>query len=532
MRLVGEYYVENKNFSKGAFSKLYIGYQKYTKKRIAIKEIHINIKNKKYVQREIELHKKLNHPNIVKLYDVILDKGKSKINIVLEYCLKGDLAKFQNKRPLNEIYVQNFIYQLASGLKYLRDMNILHRDLKPQNLLVNENLNLKISDFGLAKQYQTNTIDKTLKQTFCGSPIYMAPEILNNNDYDSKSDIWSIGVIIYELITGRSPYKVTSLKQLINNAKIPIVLPLEHNKRMSSECKDLLYKLLSIKKNSRITWDNFFNHQWLQKNELITYQNNLICNPLNYELTTMYEIFYIKTNSKVDKLNDEISNKSDNKGDLNGTIDIEPSLTNKEILPLVNKEIPAYNINYLNNNNSNELDYDFININGDINSVNSDLQSNPSDINSINSDINSVNSDLHSINSINSITNNDENSTESYSLQEMINNTSNISIDNSYFAGQDYKFTLSLESSNNEISHNSRKIKKSEPIDIKTNPIDIKTKSYNYDFHNEVDLYGLHNGSLDQIKHNKSDNFKKFINSSFQILKESYQYISNNNKSI
>ena len=239
MRLVGEYYVENKNFSKGAFSKLYIGYQKYTKKRIAIKEIHINIKNKKYVQREIELHKKLNHPNIVKLYDVILDKGKSKINIVLEYCLKGDLAKFQNKRPLNEIYVQNFIYQLASGLKYLRDMNILHRDLKPQNLLVNENLNLKISDFGLAKQYQTNTIDKTLKQTFCGSPIYMAPEILNNNDYDSKSDIWSIGVIIYELITGRSPYKVTSLKQLINNAKIPIVLPLEHNKRMSSECKDL-----------------------------------------------------------------------------------------------------------------------------------------------------------------------------------------------------------------------------------------------------------------------------------------------------
>ena len=246
----------------------------------------------------------------------------------------------------------------------------------------------------------------------------------------------------------------------------------------------------------------------------------------------MYEIFYIKTNSKVDKLNDEISNKSDNKGDLNGTIDIEPSLTNKEILPLVNKEIPAYNINYLNNNNSNELDYDFININGDINSVNSDLQSNPSDINSINSDINSVNSDLHSINSINSITNNDENSTESYSLQEMINNTSNISIDNSYFAGQDYKFTLSLESSNNEISHNSRKIKKSEPIDIKTNPIDIKTKSYNYDFHNEVDLYGLHNGSLDQIKHNKSDNFKKFINSSFQILKESYQYISNNNKSI
>ena len=131
----------------------------------------------------------------------------------MEFCSGGDFTHFQKKRAIKEIHIHNYMKQLADGLKYLMENQILHRDLKPQNILITEGGFLKISDFGLAKEY--SNMSNKLKQTYCGSPMYMAPEILHYQKYDNKSDLWSVGIILYEMITGTPPYHVKNFYQLI-----------------------------------------------------------------------------------------------------------------------------------------------------------------------------------------------------------------------------------------------------------------------------------------------------------------------------
>ena len=127
--------------------------------------------------------------------------------MILEYQENGDLSKFLNKKPLKEMYAKKYLKQLADGLKYLLDNNILHRDLKPQNILLTDDYILKITDFGLARYYQQDNMITTI----CGSPLYMAPELLKNDKYNIKSDIWSLGVIIYQMVMKNHPFKADNI---------------------------------------------------------------------------------------------------------------------------------------------------------------------------------------------------------------------------------------------------------------------------------------------------------------------------------
>nr|GMC97587.1 serine/threonine-protein kinase ATG1c-like isoform X2 [Ipomoea batatas] len=130
-----------------------------------------------------------------------------KIYIVLEYCRGGDLSMYLQKRHgrIPETTAKHFMQQLASGLQVLRENNLIHRDLKPQNLLLStndENSILKIADFGFARSLQP----RGLAETLCGSPLYMAPEIMQLQKYDAKADLWSVGAILFQLVTGRTPF--------------------------------------------------------------------------------------------------------------------------------------------------------------------------------------------------------------------------------------------------------------------------------------------------------------------------------------
>ena len=188
---IGNYNISGRSIGKGSFSRIYLGKHKYTKKVVAIKRIRINLENKDQnlpIEREIQIMKTIDHPNIVKMYDILRDS--THIYIILEYCQYGDFSKFLNNRALKEVWAKSFLIQIAKALQYLKSKNIFHRDIKPHNILLTKKYKIKISDFGFAKINNNN-----LSDTLCGSPLYMAPEILTYKKYTDKADLWSIGVI-------------------------------------------------------------------------------------------------------------------------------------------------------------------------------------------------------------------------------------------------------------------------------------------------------------------------------------------------
>ena len=270
---VGNYVIFRKRIGKGAFSSIYKGYHQYTKEMVAVKEISLETLNKyeKSLRRETQIMKQLNHPNLVRLIESLVDDKTDNVYLVMEYYNRGDFSKFLKKRPLKEKYAIKYLKQIADGMKYLLSHKIIHRDLKPQNILVSDTGSLKITDFGFARYFDSDI----LIQTICGSPMYMAPEIMKNKKYDYKSDLWSIGIIFYEMLIGKTPFQAKNIYELIRkieNDKIKI--PSKFN--LSQSCKDLLISLLQKNPDKRIEWDEFFNHPLLLDANPLERENNLM----------------------------------------------------------------------------------------------------------------------------------------------------------------------------------------------------------------------------------------------------------------
>ena len=231
-------------------------------------------KAKSILQDEVsvmEMIKKNPHPNIVGCYDII--NMPYETLLILEYCDSGDLKSIL-KKPIKEKFAQFYFCQLANGLKYLSYNNIIHRDIKPKNILLTDNRKiLKIADFGFA----TNFKNQSLHETICGSPLYMAPEIMNNNMYNNQTDLWSIGMILYEMLFGVHPYNechtIPELKDTITNTDIEIPPINTKNKSISEDCLNLLKQLLQKKVQCRITWDDFFEDPWVKSYQYISSKN-------------------------------------------------------------------------------------------------------------------------------------------------------------------------------------------------------------------------------------------------------------------
>lgn len=235
---------------------------------IGIKKIitkGLSYKHQKMISEEVGIMKHIRdnpHDNIVACYDVIDDLDT--IYIIMEYCDGGDMSKLIGK-PMKEENVKYYFSQLVNGIKYLDEHKIIHRDFKPKNLLLTcDKKILKICDFGLAK----NKTGLSKINTVCGSPLYMAPEMFKNKGYDDSIDIWSIGIIMYEMIYGNNPLsKIKDYQELeyfmTNNSKFIDIPP---NKHMSNECIDLLKTLLVKDSCKRITLKELYTHKWLFDN--------------------------------------------------------------------------------------------------------------------------------------------------------------------------------------------------------------------------------------------------------------------------
>lgn len=257
--------IQSNAIGRGSYSRVYLGQDIITGENLAIKKIDLGIASKEQRERlteEIKLILTLDHPNLVKTYDVITplsSEDEGYVYIIMEYCGGGDFEKFLTNVKLKENKVRYYMYQLMQALQYLRGKNILHRDLKPANLLLSsDNRILKVADFGFARTLP----DSTLAETLCGTPLYMAPELLFDRKYTSKSDLWSVGVIMYRALYGRHLYPQISngfdLLHVLHD--LPISYP--KNVHVSPEAMHLLRGLLQKDPVLRLSWSEFFHHPW------------------------------------------------------------------------------------------------------------------------------------------------------------------------------------------------------------------------------------------------------------------------------
>jgi len=216
---------------------------------------------------EIQILRKIKHQNVIKLFEVYEDE--THVHLVMEYLMGGELFNhIKNAGTFNEGDAIKIMKSLLSALAHIHQMGIIHRDLKPENLIMANKYNMsriKIADFGLA-----TIMVKGQKETLrCGSPGYVAPEILNNCEYDTKVDIFSAGVILYTLLSGLSPFYGISYQEILSkNRKCLIEYPEQHWSFVSDMSKDLLHKMVEIDPVKRYSADQCLDHYWLSDDSL------------------------------------------------------------------------------------------------------------------------------------------------------------------------------------------------------------------------------------------------------------------------
>ncbi|XP_064943678.1 CBL-interacting protein kinase 24-like isoform X3 [Musa acuminata AAA Group] len=263
MKKVGKYDVV-RTIGQGTFAKVKSAVNTETGEIVAMKVLAKNTilehRMVHQIKREISIMKIVRHPNIVRLHEVLA--STTKIYIILELITGGELYdKIVHQRKLCENESRCFFQQLIDAVDYCHSKGVYHRDLKPENLLLDYEGNLKVSDFGLSALPQKGV---GLLHTTCGTPNYVAPEVLNQQGYDgSAADVWSCGVILYVLMAGYLPFNETNLQTLyekINAAEFTCPA------WFSSGAKSLIYRILDPNPKTRINIEGIKNDAWFQIN--------------------------------------------------------------------------------------------------------------------------------------------------------------------------------------------------------------------------------------------------------------------------
>ena len=251
-----------KTIGKGTFGKVKLGIHKPTGEQVAIKILEKSkIQNKRDLERiekEIKYLKLFNHPNIVKIYEIIEDD--TNFYIIMEYVSGGELFTYiVNQQKLDEKEASFFYSQIIHIIQEIHQKNICHRDIKPENLLLTSNKTLKIIDFGLSNEY------KDLLDTPCGSPCYASPEIIRGNKYSGVAiDLWASGIILFSMLCGYLPFDDKDNDILFYKIlECKVIFPKNNECNLSNEAKDLIKKILIPNPAKRITLDEILNHPFL-----------------------------------------------------------------------------------------------------------------------------------------------------------------------------------------------------------------------------------------------------------------------------
>uniref|UniRef100_A0A671PW88 Serine/threonine-protein kinase PLK n=1 Tax=Sinocyclocheilus anshuiensis TaxID=1608454 RepID=A0A671PW88_9TELE len=258
----GRSYCKGKLLGKGGFARCYEMTDLANNKMYAVKVIPQSRVSKPHqrekIINEIELHKSLQHKHVVKFSHHFEDQDN--IYIFLELCSRKSLAHIWKARhTLTDPEVRYYLKQIISALKYLHNKGILHRDLKLGNFFVNENMDLRLGDFGLAAKLETV---EQRKKTICGTPNYLAPEVLNRRGHGTESDVWSLGCVMYTLLCGNPPFETLDLKETYKCIKeVRYSLP----RSLIPSAQKLISAVLQKDPSDRLTLDQILAHEYFTK---------------------------------------------------------------------------------------------------------------------------------------------------------------------------------------------------------------------------------------------------------------------------
>ena len=363
----------------GSFGLVFLSVKKRTGEKVAIKAMK-KFKKDTYIinndlLKEVEILKTLDHQNILNIFEFY--EGTYNFYIVTEYCSGGNLFDkiIKGNYLMSESRAAVIIFQVLSAINYCHQRNIIHRDLKPENIMIdNTSKNgypyIKIIDFGTAK-----FIGKDYENKVIGSPYYIAPEVIDKK-YSSKCDIWSIGCVLYFLLSKRRPFEGENFEDIFKNIKEqPLDLKSKPFNKSSEELKDLISKLLAKNPDNRISAEEALQHEWFIKNktkdkltELKTKDlNDLLDNikkyfPLNLiQQTTL--VYLVNTNPNVSTVKKASSLYIKLDIDNNGIIDKNEFINGLKILykekgENIDDKILNETFNIIDTNNDDKIEYE------------------------------------------------------------------------------------------------------------------------------------------------------------------------------
>nr|XP_005489057.1 serine/threonine-protein kinase SIK1 [Zonotrichia albicollis] len=274
---VGFYDIE-RTLGKGNFAVVKLARHRVTKTQVAIKIIdktRLDPSNLEKIYREVQIMKLLNHPHIIKLYQVM--ETKDMLYIVTEFAKNGEMFDhLTSNGHLSESEARKKFWQILSAVEYCHSHHIVHRDLKTENLLLDANMNIKLADFGFGNFYKSGEP----LSTWCGSPPYAAPEVFEGKEYEGPHlDIWSLGVVLYVLVCGSLPFdgpNLPTLRQRVLEGRFRIPY------FMSEDCETLIRRMLVVDPTKRITISQIKQHKWMQADPSLQQQQSLSFSMQNY----------------------------------------------------------------------------------------------------------------------------------------------------------------------------------------------------------------------------------------------------------
>ncbi|XP_060642961.2 serine/threonine-protein kinase SIK3 isoform X2 [Anolis sagrei] len=287
---IGHYEVE-RTIGKGNFAVVKLATHLLTRAKVAIKIIdktQLDEENLKKIFREVQIMKMLCHPHIIRLYQVM--ETERMIYLVTEYASGGEIFDHLVAHGrMAEKEARKKFKQIVAAVHFCHCRNIVHRDLKAENLLLDANLNIKIADFGFSNKFTPGQLLKT----WCGSPPYAAPELFEGKEYDGpKVDIWSLGVVLYVLVCGALPFDGSTLQNLrarvlSGKFRIPFF--------MSTECEHLIRHMLVLEPSRRLSMEQICKHKWMKLGEADAEFETLIA-----------ECQHLKVERQMEPLNEEV----------------------------------------------------------------------------------------------------------------------------------------------------------------------------------------------------------------------------------